>query len=272
MILRRAGKRDNGVGAPARALPGMYTDGGLTFLWEYLLAHQNAPERFSIDQNAVDFLAHCLDGFLRSKAQLLQDLYVTYKLGGKRDGFFVEFGATDGILLSNTYHLEKSLGWDGILAEPLPRWREPLRSNRSAEIDYRCVWRNTGKELEFLAANRYPELSSLKTFSASDFNASFRLVDSEIIKVKTISLNDLLLEHDAPAMIDYVSIDTEGSEFDILNSFDFDKFKIRVMTVEHNYQSNIRESVHRLLESKGFVREFEIFSKWDDWYFHPGRI
>jgi len=272
LVRQRVGKRDRGVGTPARALPGVYTEGGLTILWEYLLAYRNAPERFSIDQNADNFIAHCLDGLLKSKAQLLQDLYVTYKLAGKRGGVFVEFGATDGISLSNTYYLEKSLGWDGILAEPLPKWRAPLRSNRSAKIDYRCVWRETGEKLEFLVAKRYPDLSTLKTFSANDFNSSARLIDSEIIVVETISLNDLLLEHDAPVMIDYLSIDTEGSEFDILSSFDFDRFKIRVITVEHNYRSDFRESIRRLLEANGFVREFEIFSKWDDWYFHPGRI
>ncbi len=254
------------------AIPGIHTEGGLTFLWEYLLAHQNVPENFSIDRNSVGFLAHCLERFPQSKAHLLQDLYVTYKLANKKGGFFVEFGATDGIFLSNTYYLEKNLGWQGVLAEPFPKWRDPLRSNRSAKIDYRCVWRESGKKLEFLAANRYPELSSLKSFAANDLHADARLIDAETLIVETISLNDLLLEHAAPGMIDYLSIDTEGSEFDILDSFDFEKFKIRVITVEHNFKPEIRESIRRLLEAQGFVREFEMFSKADDWYFHPGRL
>ena len=90
--------------------------------------------------------------------------------------------------------------------------------------------------------------------------------------VDTVSLNDLLAEHGAPASIDYLSVDTEGSEFDILETFDFAKYQVRVITVEHNFKPDARESIQRLLESNGFRREFEIFSKGDDWYFHPDRM
>lgn len=253
-------------------IPGIFTKGGLAFLWDYLLAHQNVEEKFSLDANAVGFLAHCLARFPQSKANLLQDLYVTYKLGEKKNGFFVEFGATDGILLSNTYYLEKTLDWDGVLAEPFPAWRAPLRANRSVGVDYRCVWSESGRQLEFQAANRYSELSSLKSFAAGDQYAESRTVDAEVFMVETVSLNDLLTEHAAPDTIDYLSVDTEGSEFEILSTFDFDKFKVRVITVEHNFKAEIRESIRKLLEVHGFVHEFEMFSKADDWYFHPARV
>ena len=97
-------------------------------------------------------------------------------------------------------------------------------------------------------------------------------MDAETFAVETVSLNDLLSQHGAPDVIDYLSVDTEGSEFDILDAFDFEKFKIRVITVEHNFKPEARESIRRLLESRGFRREFEIFSRADDWYFHPDRM
>lgn len=250
----------------------MHTEAGLQFLWNYLIAHQNSGgDLSSLDGNALGFLAHCLRGFAYSKAGYLQDLYVSYKLKERRDGFFVEFGATDGMFLSNTYYLETSLGWDGILAEPLPSWNRQLALNRSAGIDKRCVWRESGKTLEFLVARRHPELSSLAGFCESDRHAEARLADAERISVQTISLNDLLLEHDAPHAIDYLSIDTEGSELEILSAFDFERFDVRIITVEHNF-TGAREPLRRLLESKGFVREFEMFSRDDDWYFHPQRL
>src|SRR5688572_21189997 len=147
------------------ALPGLHTDAGLLFLWNYLVAHPHAgSERPAIDRNAAGFLAHCVKDLARSKACYLQDLYVSHKLREAREGFFVEFGATDGILLSNTYYLEKYLAWDGILAEPLPMWNRQLVSNRSASIDDRCVWRESGRTLEFQVAGRYPELSAIKGF------------------------------------------------------------------------------------------------------------
>jgi hypothetical protein len=62
-----------------------------------------------------------------------------------------------------------------------------------------------------------------------------------------------------------MSIDTEGSEFDILRGFDFHKYDVRVMTVEHNYTPN-RVKIFNLLSEKGFKRVFEEFSGVDDWY------
>jgi FkbM family methyltransferase len=254
-----------------RELPALFTPAGLTFIWDYLLAHQHA-EKSAVDRNAVAFLAHCLQRFQHSSAQMPQDLYVTFKLGEQGGRFFVEFGAADGIVLSNTYGLEKELGWTGILAEPLPMWHAGLRANRSSKIDFRCVWTKSGEKLEFLAGNRYPELSSLAAYAEGDLHAAARQVDAEILLVDTVSLNDLLREHGAPQCIDYLSVDTEGSEFDILNAFDFDKFRVRVITVEHNFKPEVKEAIWCLLQAKGFVREFEFFSKADDWYFHPQRL
>jgi len=252
------------------AFPGVDTDGGLTFLWDYLMGHK--LPRSSNDDNARRFLAHCLAGFPLSKAQLFQDLYVAYKLVDKRNGFFVEFGATNGVDLSNTCYLERVLGWNGILAEPMPTWHAELHANRRAAIDHRCVWWESGKNLDFVAAGKCPELSAIAEFADGDYNAGERAVGAKTINVATVSLNDLLTDHGAPSLIDYLSVDTEGSELDILCAFDFDRFKVRIITVEHNYRDDIRAVMHQLLTANGYVREFERFSRFDDWYFHPDRI
>jgi len=70
----------------------------------------------------------------------------------------------------------------------------------------------------------------------------------------------------APREIDYVSIDTEGSELAILQAFDFADFDIKIMTVEHNFIESNRQEVFKLLSGKGFMRLFESLSKFDDWY------
>ena len=72
---------------------------------------------------------------MESQAQLWQDLFVLHELDLKRDGYFVEFGATNGVSLSNTHLLEKRFGWKGILAEPARCWHAALEKNRSAAIE-----------------------------------------------------------------------------------------------------------------------------------------
>ena len=83
--------------------------------------------------------------------------------------------------------------------------------------------------------------------------------------VQTISLEDLLIKYSAPKKIDYLSIDTEGSEYEILSNFNFDAYDIRAITCEHNYMPE-REQIYKLLTSKGYFRVDTDKSKWDDWY------
>lgn len=199
----------------------------------------------------------------KSNAQLAQDIFVLSECGLKRDGFFVEFGGADGISLSNTYLLEKEFGWRGIVAEPARCWHDAIRKNRSCIIEEKCVWKSSGTRLVFNETPT-PELSTLAAFEDTDMHSAARKNGSRY-EVETISLNDLLRMHDAPRFIDYLSIDTEGSELDILAAIDFDRYRIGVITCEHNYTEN-RVKIHSLLSAQGYVRKYPHLSQWDDWY------
>lgn len=201
-----------------------------------------------------------------SKSQLHQDIFVLSQLGYKRNGFFVEFGAADGVYLSNTYLLEKSFGWTGVLAEPARTWLAPLQMNRSARIETRCVWKDSYSSLAFSEVDESSDagLSTLTAFSDTDRHREKRS-NSREYTVETISLLDLLEEHNAPPVIDYLSIDTEGSEFEILREFDFSKYQFRVITCEHNY-TPMREQIFELLTEHGYRRVLRHISRWDDWY------
>lgn len=218
------------------------------------------------DPNDVgaSFLCFCSANFTRSRAQLFQDLFVVFVLKGKRDGFFVEFGATNGLDLSNTAILEKDFQWKGLLAEPAKCWHAALKSNRSAALDQRCVWSKSGETLSF-KETEIPELSTLATLVDADFNRGGR-VNGKVYTVETVSLNDLLKFHNCPRQIDYLSIDTEGSELEILRAFKFDDYDIGVVSVEHNYREPDRQAILDLLTQNGFIRVFEALSKYDDWY------
>ena len=210
------------------------------------------------------FIHYCATNSMNSHAQLFQDLFVISFLKGKRNGFFVEFGATNGRDLSNTFILEEHFDWKGILAEPAKCWHTALKANRMATIDTRCVWSETGAQLEF-KETEFAELSTLDNLVDSDFNREGR-VKGVTYSVDTVSLNDLLKDHNAPREIDYLSIDTEGSELPILQAFDFANYDIKIMTVEHNFVEPSRQKIFELLVSNGFERVFKPFSKFDDWY------
>ncbi len=89
----------------------------------------------------------------RSRSQLRQDVFVPAELEQEKNGVFVEFGATNGVDLSNTWLLEKEFGWSAILAEPATCWHAALRKNRSSAIEQKCVWRSSGKFLNSAKLN-----------------------------------------------------------------------------------------------------------------------
>lgn len=206
--------------------------------------------------------SRCIDLLAASKSQLRQDIFALVATGFRREGFFIEFGATDGVSLNNSLMLEQEFGWTGILAEPARNWHADLKRNRSCTIDTRCVWRTTGETLNFTEAPR-GENSAITGYVSWKRRARGTSYD-----VTTVSLNDLLAEHKAPAVIDYASIDTEGSEFEILHAVDWARWSFKVLTVEHNYAPQ-REQIHGLLTSKGYRRVHEAVSRFDDWYVGP---
>jgi hypothetical protein len=98
----------------------------------------------------------------------------------------------------------------------------------------------------------------------SDANRLIRK-KSASYEVETVTLGDLLLSHNAPKYIDFLSIDTEGSEFEILKTFDFSEYSFGLICVEHNFTKN-RERISDLLTSNGYLQVLVEFSAFDDWY------
>jgi FkbM family methyltransferase len=220
-----------------------------------------------LESRELQFLAYAFSRRAQSKSQILQDLWVCFELEERRNGFFVEFGATDGLTNSNTWLLENRFGWNGVLAEPNPFWRERLTENRSAQIEFRCVAARSGEVVTFLATDDAdPELSGIATFSGGDHFAQVRSAGRRL-DIETVSLNDMLEAHRAPHRIDYMSIDTEGSEYEILSNFDFSKHRVDLISVEQNKETESR--IQALLEGLGYIRVFQEYSQWDGWYVAP---
>jgi FkbM family methyltransferase len=198
-----------------------------------------------------------------SKSQLGQDLLALIGSGAKSRGFFVEFGSADGVALSNSYLLENEFGWSGILCEPSRSWHEDLKRNRRCIVDTRCVYSRSGEQISF-SENYIGELSGITEFTGENHHGILDRTTTSY-QVETISLLDLLKHHNAPKHIEFLSVDTEGSEFEILNAFDFSQYSFGAICVEHNYLEN-RSKVKDLLVSKGYRQVYPELSDFDDWF------
>ncbi len=199
-----------------------------------------------------------------SHSQLQQDLVAQYIFSHNSkssQGFFVEFGATDGIVLSNTFILEKRYGWKGILAEPSRSYRDSLKANRNCGIDFSCIYSQGGKNIEFTEME-IGEHSSIEGFSRTTALESGDVVKDSYL-VETVTLEQLLVKHNAPSFIDFISIDTEGTEYQILKEFNFSRFSFGFIAVE--LSQNIAE-INDLLTRNGYIQVLSKLSRWDGWY------
>jgi FkbM family methyltransferase len=200
-------------------------------------------------------------------SQLQQDLLACYinELSTANTKFFVEFGATDGVLYSNTLSLEKVFGYTGILAEPARSCHISLRENRSSLIDERCVWKTSNDSIWFSESSEI-EYSNIKGTDALDGLNHVRENNLEY-QVQSVSLNDLLTEHEAPHSISYLSIDTEGTELEILNALDFHRWTFNFISVEHNHTTR-KDDISELLALNGYTQILSEISDFDSWYVH----
>jgi FkbM family methyltransferase len=236
--------------------------------FERLIASERELKRL---RESWDFLRQVKPAHVHRAIDLLpltsgenfQDLFAALILGDRESGFFVEFGATDGVSGSNSLYFERHAGWRGVLAEPARVWHARLAENRSCVVAHECVWSKGGETLEFSEADD-AGFSTISSLASRDRHASKR-EGARNYPVNTITLDALLDRHDAPARIDFMSLDTEGSELEILSVFSFQKRQVCILVVEHNFRPE-RDAIHELLVGHGMKRVLTGMSKYDDWY------
>jgi len=174
---------------------------------------------------------------MKSYSQYGQDvaLYNNF-FKDKKNGYFVEIGAFDGLLLSNTYLFEER-GWDGVCVEPMNDAFEQLKKNRKCKCFNYAVTNRDDEYLDFCKITGFNNMLSGVIDSYDDKHKERilrecpQLGTKEKIKVKNIQFNDLITE----TTIDLLSVDTEGGEDALLNSIDMVKYKIDVILIEDNY-------------------------------------
>lgn len=166
-------------------------------------------------------------------------------------GFFVEAGAADGVIYSNTLLFAKA-GWRGLLVEPHPRLFARCVENRPESVVVNAVLDSFEKEVDFWGREGY---ISGTVAPGTDYalprnkkKLKKAQATGSISRRGTMTLDALLDSIKAPQVIEYLSLDTEGSEYRILANFPFKKYAFKVMTIERP-----KCELLELLEREGYI-------------------
>ena len=192
-------------------------------------------------------------------SQYKQDEYLeTHIFKGYKNGIYVDVGAHDGVSINNTLYFEKNNNWTGVNIEPIKKVFDKLVSNRPNNINLNCAVCNNDGETDFLCNIGYTEMiSGIK--DNFDIRHLHRLQReniqygsiTEVIKVETKKLETILHDNDI-SHINYLSIDVEGAEFEVIKSINFDKVFIDVIGFENNY-NDVSVPIVKYLENKDFI-------------------
>jgi len=200
-----------------------------------------------------NFFKFIIDKKKISKSQVFQDLFAYFFSNCKKRGVFIEIGGGNGVDLSNTYILEKMFKWTGVVCEPDNRLHTNILSKRKCFLETAPITNSSNKIFYFNDKGTY------NSYTSSTYNSSAK-------KLKSLSLNNLIKKYQLTKNIDYISIDTEGNELDIIKNFNFNKYNVKIFTIEHNFQKNIRENIYKILKKNNYQRVFKYISYMDDWY------
>ena len=169
--------------------------------------------------------------------QLVADFF-----SGVGTPFFVDVGAAHPSFGSQTWHLEQA-GWSGVLVEPQPEMAELLRKSRRARV-YEAACSspgNAGREMLLRVRGRYSTLND--TFVVAGLQAQ------GVLSVSTMTLDAILADANAPRPIDFVSIDVEGHEIDVLAGFDLGYWQPRLILIE-DHVLNLK--LHHTIQARGY--------------------
>jgi len=183
---------------------------------------------------------------------------------GKRNGFFVEAGASHGGWGSSTWALEKDFGWTGLLVEPVDHLFEKLKKTRLNSKCFNVCLYNENKEVDFvqfgdeslgvgggvgysgIPENWHPSRKVSKTT-----NHIYKKLKKQAMKLEKI-----LEAITAPSIIDYLALDIESAEEKVLKNFPFDKYKFKAISVEGSVSA-----IYSILKPWGYEMVFNPFTE-----------
>jgi FkbM family methyltransferase len=180
---------------------------------------------------------------------------------GHKNGIYVDVGAHDGITINNTLYFERYNNWSGINIEPIKTVFEKLEVNRTKpnNINLNVAVCNFDGETDFYRNTGYTEMISgiISTFDNRHLQRlayENSATDGETIVVKVeVNRLETIFDRYNIKYVNYLSIDVEGGEFEVIKSINFDKVAIDIIGFENNY-NDISIPIISYLESRGYIR------------------
>ena len=205
-----------------------------------------------------------------------------YIFPDRRDGYFIEAGAANGIDFSSCYVLEARLGWTGICIEPNDYFYRQLIENRPNSICENVCLSNNAGEVCFVEGDEAAEdeRSVSSYYSGIETNLkTFKSKAGEIINhgrrvnKNADTLQSILKRNNAPKTIDYAALDIEGSELRALEVFPFDEYQILAISLECDWK--IWKPISKLLKSKDYREVKNPFNRdksWERYWLHGSLV
>ena len=191
-------------------------------------------------------------------SQLHADAFAASVLRARSDlHFYLDIGAFDGELLSNTLALDRA-GWHGVCVDPFPR----NMLQRTCTVVHTAL-SGDGSTRDFMT-----EAGPLAGFRDSlGMHAEYvERTKNSSKPVQTMTPQAFVAQHALPGMVGYVNLDIEGSELEVLAAWPWAKHAMGVLTLEHNFEEPKRSQMRELLLGKGMQLAYEV--EHDDWYVH----
>ncbi len=195
-----------------------------------------------------------------SHAQFAEDRILAAIFGERADGCCVEVGANDGRTGSASYLFEKR-GWDCLLVEPIPSLAQEIRKHRACRV-VNCAASSSAGEARFFVAEGAEAVSGL---GLTPERMEWIRRAGGTIKETTVptATLDSLLEEAGFTELEFVTIDVEGHELEVLEGFDLSRYRPRIVIIEDNSTAG-NERVARHMTDHGYVH----FSRTgvNEWY------
>jgi len=200
------------------------------------------------------------DKIMEFTSQIGQDKWVCEYFNYKKGGYFLDIGANDGVYFSNTLYLEKELGWKGLCVE-------------AGKTPFRKLVKNRTCDCTYVFVSDEEKMVDFKEFIYDKYKRRKKNTVQTVQTIQSLPLAILLKNYEVPKVIDYVSIDVEGFDYQVLLGFPFDKYEVILWTIEHNlyFGSSVqKDNIKNIMFKNGYVFAKENMGDktniFEDWY------